>query len=156
MGRVRARLEAAGFRLPPPFGPAGTYVSSVETPGHVFVAGVGPTEGRSLVWTGRVGDTLTVDQGRQAAQLTALNALAILDTAVGLDRVRACVRMFGLVCSTPDFTEHMEVLAGADEVIAAAFGPQARPVWAAVGSPCLPVRIAVEIEALFAVTSLPA
>src|SRR5688572_126689 len=78
MSRVRARLEAAGFKLPPPFGPAGTYVSSVETPGHVFVAGVGPTEGRSLVWTGRVGDTLSLDQGKQAARLTALNALAIL------------------------------------------------------------------------------
>lgn len=156
MSRVRARLEAAGFTLPPPFGPAGTYVSSVETPGHVFVAGVGPTEGRSLVWTGRVGETLSVADGRQAARLTALNALAILDAAIGLDRVQACVRMFGLVCSTPDFTEHMDVLAGADEVIAVAFGPQARPAWAAVGSPCLPVRIAVEIESVFAVSSLPA
>lgn len=155
MATVRARLEAAGFTLPPPFGPAGNYVSSVDAAGYVFVAGVGPTDGRTLVWTGRVGDTLTIDQGRQAARLTALNALAILEASVGLDRVRACVRMFGLVCATPDFTQHMEVLAGADEVIAAAFGPQARPAWAAIGSPCLPVRIAVEIESIFAVSALP-
>ena len=155
MSKVRQRLEAAGFTLPPPFGPAGNYVSAVDAAGHVFVAGVGPTEGRRLVWTGRVGDTLTLDQGRQAARLTALNALAILEASVGLDRVRACVRMFGLVCATPDFTQHLEVLAGADEVIAAAFGPQARPAWAAIGSPCLPVRIAVEIESVFAVSALP-
>lgn len=155
MSEARARLEAAGFKLPPPFGPAGNYVSSVDAAGHVFVAGVGPTEGRSLVWTGRVGDGLTVEQGRQAARLTALNALSILEAGIGLDRVRCCVRMLGLVCSTAEFSEHMQVLAGADEVIAAAFGPQARPAWTAIGSPCLPVRIAVEIESVFAVSGLP-
>lgn len=149
-GGVRQRLEAAGFKLPPLFGPAGNYVSSVDAAGHIFVAGVGPTEGRSLVWTGRVGETLSIDQGRQASRLTALNALAILDASVGLDRIARCARMFGLVRATPEFTDHEAVLAGADEVIAAAFGSQARPAWTMVGVPCLPMRIAVEIESVFA------
>jgi enamine deaminase RidA (YjgF/YER057c/UK114 family) len=135
--------------LSPVYKPGANYIPTTQAGQYLFVAGVGPTEGRKAVWTGHVGRNLSVADGTAAARLTMLNALAYADAAVGLDRIKRAVRMFGLVRCVPEFTEIEAVLAGADELIAAAFGTDTRPAWAMVGSPGLPIDMAVEIESIF-------
>lgn len=148
-GKVRARLAAHGLSLPPIYAPGANYIPARQEGKLLFVAGVGPTEGRKVAYAGHVGANLTVADGRAAARLTALNALAYADEAIGLDRIARAVRMFGLVRCTPEFADLESVFAAADDAIAAAFGDSARPVWAMVGAPGLPIGIAVEIESIF-------
>jgi enamine deaminase RidA (YjgF/YER057c/UK114 family) len=148
-GTVRQRLAAKGLTLPEVYQPTANYVATTVAGKYLFIAGVGPTVGRKVIVGGRVGAELTTAQGREGARLTALNALANADAAVGLDRIRRACRMFGLVRCTPDFTDLETVFSGADEVIGTAFGDSARPAWAMVGSPGLPIGIAVEIESIF-------
>jgi enamine deaminase RidA (YjgF/YER057c/UK114 family) len=146
---VRERLAAAGMALPTVYAPGANYIPTRQEGKLLFVAGVGPTEGRRAVFTGHVGTNLSVADGKAAARLTALNAFAYADQAVGLDSIARAVRMFGLVRCVPEFTELEAVFTGADEAVAAAFGRSARPVWSMVGSPGLPIGIAVEIESIF-------
>src|SRR5262245_31683731 len=143
---VRERLAAAGMTLPPVYAPGASYIPTRQEGKLLFIAGVGPTEGRRVVFSGHVGANLSAADGKAAARLPALNAFAYADAAVGLDRIARAVRMFGLVRCVPDFTDLETVFTGADEAVAAAFGSDARPAWSMVGSPGLPIGIAVEIE----------
>src|SRR5947209_162702 len=71
------RLQELGIDLPAPPQPFGMYAEAVQTGNLLFLTGMLPTEGRSARFVGRVGDELTVDAGRQAARLAAINALAV-------------------------------------------------------------------------------
>jgi enamine deaminase RidA (YjgF/YER057c/UK114 family) len=109
---------------------------------------MGPTEGKKMVWTGALGATLALAEGRKAAELTALNLLARIEGEVGLDRVRRVVRLFGLVNVDPEFHEIEAVLDGASDVMITAFGDAGRHVRTSIGVPSLPNSIAVEIDAV--------
>src|SRR6516225_3702856 len=81
------RLCALGIKLPAPPEPFGTYAEAVQTGNLLFLTGMLPTEGREAKFIGRVGANLDVEAGREAAQLAALNALAVAREHLGsLDR----------------------------------------------------------------------
>src|SRR5437763_16314651 len=82
------RLKELGIKLPPPPEPFGTYVEAVQTGNLLFLSGMLPTEGHRAKFIGRVGGELDVEAGRKAAQLAALNALAVAPQHSGsIDRV---------------------------------------------------------------------
>src|SRR5450755_3148932 len=88
------RLKELGIKLPEPPEPFGTYVEAVLTGNLLFLTGMLPTEGRAAKFVGRVGAELTVEIGRQAARLAALNALAVARKHLGsLDKVTRVVRL---------------------------------------------------------------
>jgi enamine deaminase RidA (YjgF/YER057c/UK114 family) len=88
------RLKELGIKLPSPPEPFGAYVEAVQTGNLLFVSGMLPTEGHGAKITGRVGAELDVEQGRNAAQLAALNVLAVARNYLGsLDRVTRVVRL---------------------------------------------------------------
>ncbi len=147
-GEALARLRAAKLVLPPAFAPIANYVPTVRVGNLLFISGMGPTEGTKMVWTGALGDTVTIDNGRKAAELTALNLLARIDEEIGLDRVRRVVRLFGLVNVAPEFYEIDDVLDAASSVMTTAFGAAAgQHVRTSIGVPTLPSSITVEIDA---------
>jgi enamine deaminase RidA (YjgF/YER057c/UK114 family) len=143
---IGERLTELGIRLPPVFPPAGNYLSCVVDGDLVFVGGHGPFDGERLT-RGKVGRDLTLEEGREAARLTALSILATLQAELGsLDRIARIIRVFGMVNAAPGFTSMPAVIDGCSDVLVDVFGDAGRHTRCAVGLAELPVDIAVEIE----------
>ena len=150
-GVIDQRLAELGIELPRAAAPAANYVPFVVSGKHVFVAGQIPVESGNIMYRGRLGDGMTVDDGYQAARLCALNIIAQVREACGgnLDRVVRCVKLGGFVNSTPDFTDQPKVLNGASDLMIEVFDEKGRHARFAVGAPALPLGVAVEVDAVF-------
>src|SRR5262245_34887224 len=108
MGRIEEKLAKLGLALPQVFAaPPGIelkfdLVRVVD--GAAFVSGHGPLDGSEVLMRGKVGRDLTVEQGYEAARLTALSVLASLKQELGeLDRVKQWAKLLGLVNCAPGF-----------------------------------------------------
>ena len=135
--------------LPAPNAPVGTYVMAVRTGDLLFVSGHGAFEDGHPVYTGRLGTTMTTEQGARAAEAVMLNLLATVRAELGdLSRVAKVVKVVVFVNSEPDFTEQHLVANGATDLLARAFGAAGRCARSAVGVASLPLGFAVEIEAV--------
>jgi hypothetical protein len=101
--------------------------------------------------TGKVGQDLTADEGKRAAQTVGLAMIATIRATVGsLDRVHHVVKTLGMVWATPEFDRHPFVINGCSELFVAIWGPdRGVGVRSAVGMGSLPGNIPVEIESLF-------
>jgi enamine deaminase RidA (YjgF/YER057c/UK114 family) len=146
-----ARVTELSLELPPPPKPMGVYRPCVVSGGFAFVSGHGPLRADKSLITGKVGRDLDIQAGKAAARQTGLAILSTLRANLGgLDRIKRVVKVFGLVNSTPDFTEHPAVINGCSELFAEVFGSEAGVgARSAVGAGSLPGNIAVEIEAIF-------
>jgi enamine deaminase RidA (YjgF/YER057c/UK114 family) len=146
-----ARLAELGIDLPAKRQPAGNYTGAVTTASKlVFVAGHGTFRGAEQTHKGKLGGDVTVEQGREAARIAMISALASLKAEVGeLSRVRRVVRVFGMVNCTPDFERHPEVMDGASDVLTGIFGRDGVHARSAVGFCSLPFGMPVELEAVF-------
>ena len=116
------RLKELGYELPPPPKPAASYTTVVREASFVFVSGQGPMVGPDPVITGRVGDTVTEEQGYEAARLAVLNALAALHAEVGLGSISRIVKLTGWVSSAANFYRQHVVVDGASDLLIALFG----------------------------------
>jgi len=143
---IDARLTELGIVLPEVFQPVGNYVGCSRLGTVLYVGGHGPVDGTRTV-TGKVGRDLTLEQGREAARLTALSMLATMRHVLGdLDRVRRIVKVFGMVNVAPGFDQTPAVIDGCSDVLVDIFGDAGRHTRTAVGLAELPFGIAVEIE----------
>ncbi|WP_068876643.1 MULTISPECIES: RidA family protein [unclassified Phenylobacterium] len=151
---IEARLAALGLTLPPTGAPVANYVPVVVHGGLAVVSGQLPCGDEGLV-VGRVGEDLSLDDGRAAARLCALAILAQLRAALGgsLEPVVRCVQLTGFVNAAPGFTDHPQVINGASDLMVAVFADAGRHARAAVGAASLPLGAAVEVAATFAVAS---
>src|SRR3954453_18780593 len=103
---IDSRLAALGIVLPTPGAPAANYVPIVTTGKLVFVSGQVPSTAEGVKFVGKVGRELTVEQGREAARLCAINILGALKAALGdLGKIARVVKVVGFVNAVPDFTE---------------------------------------------------
>lgn len=150
-GRIEQRLAERGIVLPPAMRAMANYVPYTITGAHVWVAGQGPFLDGKLHYIGRLGENLTVADGRACARIVGLNILAQVKAACGgdLDRVVRCVKLNGFVNSTPDFTQQPEVINGCSDLMIEVFGEAGRHARVAVGAPTLPMGTSVEIDAVF-------
>lgn len=147
MSTAVERLRALGFELPPVPPAVGNYVPAVSVGDLVFVSGHGPFEGGQLLRRGKLGGTVSLAEGRAAAEIVMLNALASLQAEVGdLDRVQRIVKLLGMVASEPTFTEQPKVIDAASDLLVKVFGERGRHARSAVGMVALPFDIPVEIE----------
>ena len=146
------RLRDLGIQLPAPPEPFGTYAEAVQTGTLLFLSGMLPTEGLSAKFTGRVGSELDTDQGRQAARLAAMNALAVARQHLGsLDRVRRIVRLGVLVATSGDVRDQPKVADGASNLLQEVFGSDKNPSRLVYGVASLPLGTPVELELIFEV-----
>jgi enamine deaminase RidA (YjgF/YER057c/UK114 family) len=152
--RIEARLEELGLTLPQLLNVPGVRLpfASVRICGNrAYISGHGPQapDGSVARPLGKVGKDLTVEEGYQAARLTALAILGSLKHALGdLDRVTAWLKVFGMVNAAPGFTQTPSVINGFSDLILELYGPQVgQHARSAVGMAELPFSIPVEIEA---------
>ncbi len=148
---IESRLNELGITLPEPAPAVANYLPVARAGGLLFVSGQLPMADGRVAWTGRLGEALDIDEGRQAARLCAINMLAQLHDALDgeLDRVRRVVRLGGFVASAEDFTAQPQVINGASDLMVEVFGEAGRHARAAVGVNVLPLGAAVELEGLF-------
>lgn len=143
---ISDRLRELGIELPPPFPPAGNYLSCVVDGSIVHVGGHGPIAGDHVV-RGKVGADLTLEQAQQAARMTGLSILATLNAELGdLDRIERFLKVFGMVNCAPGFNQTPAVINGCSDLLVDVFGEAGRHTRSAVGMAELPFDIAVEIE----------
>jgi enamine deaminase RidA (YjgF/YER057c/UK114 family) len=149
-GTVAARLQELGLEIPEAATPVANYVGYVVSGNLVFVSGQLPLADGKLQVTGKLGDSVSLEDGVAAARLCAINIVAQLKRACDddLDRVKRIVKLGGFVASMPDFTDQPKVINGASDLMAAVFGDAGVHARAAVATPALPMDAAVEIDAV--------
>jgi enamine deaminase RidA (YjgF/YER057c/UK114 family) len=146
------KLKELGIKLPTPPEPFGIYAEAVQTGNLLFLTGMLPTEGRSAKFVGRVGAELTVDAGREAARLAALNGLAVAREYLGsLDKVTRIIRLGVSVATIGDVRDHPKVADGASDLLQDIFGASKNPSRLVYGVASLPLGTPVELEIIFEV-----
>jgi enamine deaminase RidA (YjgF/YER057c/UK114 family) len=146
------RLKELGIELPAPPQPFGTYAEAVQTGNLLFLTGMLPTEERGAKFTGRVGAELNVQEGRQAARLAALNALAVARQHLGsLDKITRVVRLGVSVATSGDVRDQPKVADAASELLQEVFGKDKSPCRLVYGVASLPLGAPVELEIIFEV-----
>lgn len=150
---IAERLKELGIELPRAQAPLAAYVPSVLTGNLLYIAGQGPIADNTVKMRGRLGETLSEEQGIEAARMAAVNAMAVMADALGsLDRVARIVKLNGYVNSAADFERQHVVINGASELLVEVFGERGRHARAAVGTNVLPMGMPVEIELVVEVT----
>ena len=151
---VNERLQQLGVTLPAPAAPVAVYVPCVRTGNLVFVSGQLPRVEGKLLYPGKLGQEVTVEQAQEAARAAAINALAVLRAEIGdLDRVSRIVRLNGFVASAPSFAEQSKVIDGASLFLGEVFGDAGRHSRLAVGVAALPLNAPVEIDLVVEVSA---
>jgi enamine deaminase RidA (YjgF/YER057c/UK114 family) len=150
VGRAGVRLRELGLALPKAPTPLGTYVEASEAGSLLFLSGTLPVVNGKLAVAGRLGEDLTVEQGREAVRIAALNALAIAQEHLGdLDRVKKLVKLSVTLATTPDFREHAAVADGASNLFAQLFGAENGHVRMVSGVQSLPIGTPAVVETIF-------
>ncbi|MBN1791437.1 MAG: RidA family protein [Bacteroidales bacterium] len=145
-----SRIGELNLKLPPAPKPVGVYKPVLIIEKMLYVSGQGPMKSDGTLITGRVGDNLTLEEGKLAARQAGLAMLSTIKNQIGdLNKIKRIVKVLGMVNSTADFGQHPAVINGFSELLADVFGPEnGIGVRSAVGM-FLPMNIAVEIEASF-------
>jgi enamine deaminase RidA (YjgF/YER057c/UK114 family) len=146
---AEARLKEKGIVLNAPGKPVANYVNAVRVGNLLYLAGKGPTKPDGSNITGKVGKDLTIEQGYEAARLTAINHLAVLKAELGsLNKVKRIVKVLGMVNCTEDFKDQPKVVNGYSDLMVEIFGDKGKHARSAVGMYALPLNIAVEVEVI--------
>jgi enamine deaminase RidA (YjgF/YER057c/UK114 family) len=146
-GSPERKLKASGIVLPAAPQPLGAYVEAAQVGNLLFVSGALPLEGGVPKFIGRLGADISMEEGRSAARLAALNALALARQHLGsLDKVQRVARLFVSLATTPDFREHPKVADGASEVLAEVFGAELASTRNVAGVTSLPKGVCVVVE----------
>ncbi len=148
---IEEKLNSLGIALQRPSKTAGSYLPVVKSRNLVFVSGQLPIElGSKTVkvkFQGKVGRDISISDGKQAAKLCAINALAHLKEALSnLDHIKRFVKLSGFVNCDASFTSPPEVINGASDFLVQLFGEKGRHSRVAVGMNSLPFDSAVEID----------
>lgn len=150
MSTIETKLAELGVTLPNAPAPAANYVPFVQSGNLVHVSGQ-ISNGPDGLIKGRLGDTMSVEDGAKAAKTCAIALLAQLKAACGgdIDRLVRVVKLNAFVASAPDFHDQPKVVNGASDFLVEALGDIGRHARSAVGVAALPLGVAVEIDAVF-------
>ena len=140
-----------GLTLPPAPKPIGVYKPFLIDGNHLYVSGHGPLQHDGTFIIGRIGDTMNMEEGKNAAQQVGLAILATIVANLGsLDKVKRVIKVLGMVNCTANFEKHPYIINGCSELFKKIWGEEnGVGVRSAVGVGSLPDNIPVEIEALF-------
>jgi enamine deaminase RidA (YjgF/YER057c/UK114 family) len=144
---IETHLKELGWTLPDPPTPVGAYLLSRQTGDLLFLSGTTCYVPDGLLYKGRLGAELDLQQGYAAARQTMLNLLGVVKAVLGdLDRVECVVKLNGYVNSTTDFVRQPEVINGASDLLVQLYGERGRHARTSIGVNVLPDNIPVEIE----------
>ena len=147
MATPKDRLAELGLTVPAVVPPVAAYQPTARSGNLVFTSGQLPSRDGTMLATGKLGDTVSEEQGYECARQCALNAIAAIKAEVGeLVNVRRVVKAVVFVASTPEFTAQPKVANGASELLGEVFGEAGKHARSAVGVSVLPLDVPVEVE----------
>ena len=116
----------------------------------IYISGQAPVKNGELIYKGKVGSDISVEEGIEAAKLCVINIIAALKTGLegDWDKLDSFVKLTGFVNCQDNFTDQPKIINGASDMLVEIFGDQGRHARVAVGSNALPLGIAVEIDAI--------
>jgi enamine deaminase RidA (YjgF/YER057c/UK114 family) len=148
---AEARIAELGIVLPQAVPPAFQYVSVVVHRGTAWVSGQIPRQGDKVLFTGKLGAGVSMDQAKLAAEACVLQALSQLRDVLGsLDRVERILKVTGFVASAEGFAQQPQVVDAASALLVKVFGEQGRHARSAIGVAELPRGVPVEVEMVVA------
>lgn len=147
---VEARLDSLGIILTEPSLPKNVkIVLATKVNNLLYLSGNGPINEDGTRVSGKVGIDLTIEEGYEAAKLTAIRHLSVMKKELGdLNKVERIIKVFGMVNADSSFTEHPSVINGYSETMIAVFGERGMHARSAVGMSSLPWNMACEVEAI--------
>ena len=145
---IEGNLRVLHLGLPETPRPLGDYVPAMAAGNLLFVSGMLPIRNGAASFVGRVGQELSIESGRQAAQLAVVNALAVARDAVGLNRLAGVARIGVYIACAPDFQQHAAIADAASQLLNEVFGGS-RHSRLAFGNSSLPGGMPVELEVIF-------
>ena len=148
---IYENLRKLNIEIPKPPDPVGAYVAYKKTSNLLFISGQISIDANGNIMKGKLGKELSIDQGKAAAKLCAINIIAQAKKACDekLETIRNCIKLTGYVNSTNEFNDQPKVINGASEIISAVFGENGKHTRAAISANSLPLNAAVEIDAIF-------
>ena len=144
------KLREYGYELPRPKAPVASYIPITRSGNTIYVSGQISMTADDIVVEGRLGDTMNVVQGGNAAELAAVNFLSQIVHSAGVDlaKVKRVLKLTVFVASAPDFFEQHLVANGASNLIIGVLGDKGKHARSAIGLAALPRGAAVEVEAI--------
>lgn len=136
-----------GYELPNAPTPIAVYRPAVQTGKLLYLSGQTSTKDGELLYSGVVGRDYTVEQGYKAAQIAAINLLAVIRDCLDGDfsRVKKIVQLIGYVRSAEGFADQPAVVNGASQLFADVFGEAGIGSRLALGTNELPGGAPVEV-----------
>lgn len=150
-GQIEARLNEMGIDLPMPAAPQVAKILNYKFSGDLlFISGQVPRVDGEIGYVGKVGREFTLEQGQEAARVSAICVLGCARAALDgdLDRIKEVVKLKGYINVDPDFKEVSAVMNGASELFNDLFGEPGRHARTAIGVASMPFGVAIEVEAI--------
>lgn len=144
---IDEKLEELGIIIPSAPKPLASYIPVTRTANLIFTAGQIPIRDGKLIFNGKVGDNITLEDGIEAAKLCTINCLSVIKSEIkNLDQIKKIVKVTVFVNSAAGFTDQPKVANGASDLLVEVFGNKGKHVRSAVGVNELPIDSTVEIE----------
>ena|SRR5690625_153445 len=156
MSKVEQRMKELGFELPEPWRLPGefAFVGALVHENRAYISGSMPFVNSTfgdLPYTGKVGDTVTIEQGQELARLCIINSLAALKEEIGtLDKIERILMVKGYIASATGFTDQHIVLNGASDFLKDVFGENGIHARTAAGVTSMPMNTPIEVEMIIA------
>lgn len=143
---LQERLKELNIVIPEVAKPLAAYVPAVRTGDLVYTSGQLPISENNIIYQGKIGTDLTVEEGKAAARLCVINCLAAVTTCADLESIDRIIKITGYIQCNPDFYEQAVVLNGASQLLEDIFGEKGKHSRVAIGVSSLPLNAACEIE----------
>ena len=143
-------IKQLGIEIPDMPAALANYVPFKLSDSIVYVSGQAPVKNGELIYTGKVGEDITIDEGINAAELCCINIIAALKKSINGDwnRLDSFLKLGGFVNCKNNFYDQPKIINGASDLLVKIFGNKGQHARFAVGSNSLPMNISVEIDAI--------
>ncbi|NMA85318.1 MAG: RidA family protein [Epulopiscium sp.] len=144
---IYRRLQELGLELPKAAKPLASYEPAIVYQNIIFTSGQLPMVNQELKYQGKLGKDIELEEGKEAARICLLNALAAMQLAIGdLNKIEKIIKVTGFVSSSPDFFSQAAVVEGASALLLDIFQEKGKHARSAVGVAVLPNNASVEVE----------
>ena len=143
-------IKKLDLKIPDLPSPLANYVPYKLSDNTVYVSGQGPVIDGKIIYSGKVGNEISQEEGVKAAELCCINIIAALKSSINGDwnRLDSFLKLGGFVNCNNDFSDQPKIINGASDLLVNIFGDKGRHSRFAVGSNALPLNISVEIDAI--------
>ena len=148
---ISDNLKKLNIEIPKAPDPVGAYVAFKIIGNLLYISGQLPIESNGNIIKGKIGKSLTLEDGQKASKLCVINILSQAKKALDgdLNKIKNCIKITGFVNSTDDFNDQPKVINPASEILSSVFGNKGKHARAAISTNSLPLGAAVEIDSIF-------